>query len=165
MPGKFENSWQLYCLFLSCGCGFWLGLLYELFGIGRQLVAHRAAAVLWDILFGPVAVLILFLFALPVTGGVLRWYIWLGSGLGFAAFRVTLGRLFRRLYRWFFMQMNKLAEEIRRLLTPVTAWLRRIRNVVGVRGQKMRKNTKNFFKKLLHHPTSMVYNQDDNTMG
>lgn len=132
MPGKMENGWQLYCLFLSCGCGFWLGLLYELCGIGRRLAVYRIAAAVWDTVFCLLAALSLFLFAMPMTGGVLRWYVWLGAGLGFFAFRMTLSRLLRR-------------------LTDRTAVLfRRLAGAVGRQTKKIREKIRKNFKNPLH---------------
>lgn len=132
MPGKMENGWQLYCLFLSCGCGFWLGLLYELCGIGRRLAMHRAAVVVWDVVFCLLAALCLFLFAMPMTGGVLRWYIWLGAGMGFLAFRMTLSRL------------------IRRLTDRLTSFFGRLADVLGRQTVKMREKMRKNFKNPLH---------------
>ena len=164
MLGKLANSWQLYCLFLSCGFGFWLGLLYELFGLCRRAAIHKTAAVLWDVAFCLLAAVLLFLFALPVSGGVLRWYIWLGAVVGFAAFHVTLGRFVKsvaaaidRGARWLFHVLSRILQV---LFRPIRSLLR----MIWRRAQKMWKNIEKFFKKHLKPRRRMVYNHDD-TMG
>ena len=143
MPGKMDNSWQLYCLFLSCGCGFWLGLLYELCGIGHRTTMHRGGAVLWDVAFCLLAGLSLFLFALPMTGGVLRWYVWVGAAVGFGAFRLTLSRLIRRL-------ISGIAVFLRRLSGLVEQGCDALERIVKKLREKIRKNFKNPLHRLRH---------------
>ena len=75
----------------------------------------------------PMGALCLFLFAMPMTGGVLRWYIWLGAGMGFLAFRMTLSRL------------------IRRLTDRLISFFGRLADVLGRQTVKMREKMRKYF--------------------
>lgn len=94
----FTNITQMQELFLYCGMGFLLGAYYDVFRILRQILHPGALRAFWqDILFFATAAPITFLFALAITDGVLRVYLFVGLIAGFFAYRYTVGRAVVRL--------------------------------------------------------------------
>ena len=90
----FTGGSQLYELFLSCGCGFLLGAYYDVFRLLRvMLPCRRWTVFVQDVVFFVTAAVITFLFDLTLTGGLLRFYLFVGLAAGFLAYRFTLGRL------------------------------------------------------------------------
>ncbi len=140
MTWQADNGWQLYCLFLSCGCGFWLALVYEWFNWWRRRARYKLTAALWDAAYVVTASMLAFLFALPLTGGKLRWYILLGIGMGFAACRRTAVPLLRRLYRFLAIGLRMAGSLLKRLLAPVG-------RLISCSIRNFMKKRKNFFKK------------------
>lgn len=162
MTWQADNGRQLYCLFLSCGCGFWLALVYELFSGIRHSARHRLSVALWDFVFMLVAAVTLFLFALPLTGGKMRWYVLLGVALGFVAFRQTVGRLLHALCRFLAAVLHASCGWGSRLFTPLWRLLSRPAVYLMKKGQNFLKNWKEKCKKPLQHSGKVLYNQDNN---
>lgn len=89
----FTNTQQLRDLLLCGGMGFWLGLYYDGFRLIRLWCRpSRAGVFCLDMLYGVTAAPMVFLFALAVTDGSLRWYLSAGLLAGFFAYRRTVGR-------------------------------------------------------------------------
>lgn len=116
----FTNTEQLRELFLCGGMGFLLGLYYDVFRLLRLLLPAPAPVVfLQDVLFFITGAGAVFLFALAVTDGALRAYLFAGLAAGFGAYRCTVGRL---VIRW----TARLLRTIRRFLSAVAAPVRKI---------------------------------------
>ncbi len=89
----FHNTEQIRELFLAGGMGFLLGAYYDVFRVLRCLLKPGDLRVFWqDVLFFVTSAGAVFLFALAVTDGVLRVYLYIGLVAGFAAYRYTVGR-------------------------------------------------------------------------
>ena len=162
MTWQADNSRQLYCLFLSCGCGFWLALLYELFGWWRRRTRYRLLVAMWDALFVVTAAIAVFLFALPLTGGRWRWYILLGVGIGFVACRKTAVPLLRKIYRLLTAVLRALWRYVKRLLAPLGQLVARPAKLFAVKGKNFFKKRKEKYKNLLQQRHKVVYNQNNN---
>ena len=81
------NGGQLTGLFLSCGLGFLLGLYYDGFRVARLVMRSSKRVIFFqDLFFFVSAAILTFFFALTVTGGELRFYLFLGLGIGFTAY-------------------------------------------------------------------------------
>ncbi len=94
---EWTNGSQVYDLLLSCGLGFLLGAYYDVFRVLRlALKSGKRAIFFQDVFFFASAAVITFLFALAVTDGQLRFYVFLGEGAGFAAYYFTIGRMVMR---------------------------------------------------------------------
>lgn len=88
------NETQLYNLFLSCGFGFCLGVYYDVFRVIRLVMRPGKRSIFFqDLLFFSTTAVFTFIFALIVTGGALRWYIFVGELIGFFAYYFTIGRV------------------------------------------------------------------------
>ena len=88
----FENAAQLRELFLSCGMGFLLGAYYDVFRLFRcWLLSSPLRVFVQDCTYALTSAVAVFLFALALNGGVLRWYLFLGLFVGFFAYRRTVG--------------------------------------------------------------------------
>lgn len=88
------NGGQLTGLFLSCGLGFLLGLYYDGFRVARLVMRSSKRVIFFqDLFFFVSAAILTFFFALTVTGGELRFYLFLGPGIGFTAYYFTIGRV------------------------------------------------------------------------
>ena len=89
----FSNLTQLREMFLAGGMGFLLGAYYDVFRIIRRILRVGIVRVLiQDLVFFVTAAFAVFLFALAVTGGVIRLYLYIGLIAGFFAYRYTVGQ-------------------------------------------------------------------------
>ena len=78
---------------MAGGLGFLLGAFYDVFRVIRLLMRPSAKVVFFqDLLFFALSSVVTFLFALAVTGGELRFYLFLGLVTGFMAYYFTIGR-------------------------------------------------------------------------
>lgn len=85
---------QFQQFFLSCGLGFLLGVYYDIYRVIRLVLHSKKGAVfVQDMLFFLTSAVITFLFSLAVMDGHLRFYLFLGEGIGFFAYYHTIGRL------------------------------------------------------------------------
>lgn len=136
----FTNAMQLRELFLSCGMGFLLGAYYDVFRILRCILRPGAARVFWqDMLFFLTAAPLVFLFALAVTEGVVRLYLFAGLVAGFFAYRYTVGHAVVRFVTTVIVGLSRMGRRLQGLIkVPIGALRERCCKLVG----KMRKNLK-----------------------
>lgn len=160
---ELTNGSQLYHLFLSCGLGFLLGLYYDVFRVFRLVMRSGARTIFFqDLFFFSSSAVVTFLFALTVTGGELRFYLFLGSLVGFAAYYFTIGRVVVRFaggvaacvirfWKWFWYTLLIPFRLIGRLVSiPIGA--------MAAFAQKISRKIRSFFKKALKHTASLLYN-------
>ncbi len=139
----FYNTEQIRELFLSGGMGFLLGAYYDIFRVLRCLLKPGALRVFWqDVLFCTTSACMVFLFALAVTDGVLRVYVYIGLIAGFFAYRYTVG------------------QAVVRTTTAVCRFLarlsQRISQLAHITMEKTQKNIKKFKKSIATKQTSSV---------
>lgn len=160
---ELTNGSQLYHLFLSCGLGFLLGLYYDVFRVFRLVMRSGARTIFFqDLFFFSSSAVATFLFALTVTGGQLRFYLFLGSLIGFAAYYFTIGRVVVRFaggvaacvirfWKWFwstlFIPFRLLGRFVSIPIRALAAFLQKISGKIT-----------SFLKKALKHTVSLLYN-------
>jgi spore cortex biosynthesis protein YabQ len=164
---------QMHHFFLSCGMGFLLGLYYELFRIPRLILSSgRRSVFIQDVLFCLSAAVLTFLFSLAVMDGRLRFYLFLGEAIGFAAYYFTIGRLVVRfaktvidvIIKVWKMLWKIILAPFRFLFKLISKPLHKFINVLKEFFNKLLVN----FKKSLKDTRSVLYNQlkvSDSTTG
>ena len=91
---------QSYAFLLSVPLGMLLAVLYGVFKFCRYAFSlGKAATIALDILFMLIWAMAVFFFSLGYLKGYIRFYVFLGSFLGFLLYRLTLGRLLFHIYR------------------------------------------------------------------
>ena len=120
MTMGFHNAELLRELFLSGGMGFLLGAYYDVFRVLRCLLKPGALRVFWqDIVFCVTSAGWVFLFALAVTDGILRVYLFAGLLAGFLAYRYTVGQIVVRTVTSFCQLVAKGMARIRQKASAV----------------------------------------------
>ncbi|MBQ9964481.1 MAG: spore cortex biosynthesis protein YabQ [Clostridia bacterium] len=120
MTMGFHNAEQIRELFLSGGMGFLLGAYYDVFRVLRCLLKPGALRVFWqDIVFCVTSAGWVFLFALAVTDGILRVYLFAGLLAGFLAYRYTVGQIVVRTVTSFCQLVAKGMARIRQKASAV----------------------------------------------
>ena len=128
---------QLLDLLICVGFGVILGLWLDLLTLLTPTRAPRWVAAVRDAAAVVIAALALFLLSLPLTAGRLRWYLFVGAGLGVWLYRATAHRVVwavgTRLRRWLERAARRIGEWYDRLLVrpikkPVQAAARAWRN-------------------------------------
>lgn len=85
---------QTQMFLLSCGFGFLLGLLYDVFRLVRMAFFSQKIVVFFqDILYFTVCGCLTFLFALTMNYGEIRGYVLLGEVLGWIIYYYSLGAM------------------------------------------------------------------------
>ena len=167
------NGGQLQELFMGGGRGFLLGAFYDVFRVIRLLMRPSAKVVFFqDLLFFALSSVVTFLFALAVTGGELRFYLFLGLVTGFMAYYFTIGRavmrcaksviaailwLWHGLWKAIFFPFRLLWKLLRR---PISA-LARFFCKIGRPAADFFKKIAGNLKKVLQRPLSVLYNQKE----
>ena len=160
------NVHQLQQLLLSGGFGFLLGIYYELFRLWRLWFRSSPRAIFFqDLVFFVTASAATFLFDLCLSGGMFRLYLFLGIGLGFAVYYVTVGRLVMSVSRRLMRRLKaawQMAKNI--LLRPWHALCARCRTLwypINIRFTEKTQLIRGFFsKKLLKKREEVLYNQE-----
>ena len=101
----------------SVALGASLAVLYGIFKFIRfSFSPGKAAVFLLDVLFMLSAAVSCFLFSLGFIQGYVRFYVFIGAAIGFAAYRMTVGRLTFILYSRFVLVCRKILNKILRKL-------------------------------------------------
>ncbi len=83
---------QLQQFFYCCGLGFLLGLYYDIFRLLRLVLRSGKWTIFFqDVFFLVSAAVATFLFALAMVDGRLRLYLFVGEGIGFVSYHLTIG--------------------------------------------------------------------------
>lgn len=120
----------LYSLLL--GVGF--GIFYAPFKMFRLAFCSKKSSVIAvDIFFMLCVSVVIYYFSLVFIMGYVRIYVFVGSLIGFLAYRLTLGVLFSKIY------------------VPIISFVKKITNKIVLK-------LKNFTKKLLKITRNILYN-------
>ena len=97
---------QMLTLLLSFGMGLLFSLLYDIFKAYRLTARKGTWSVFWeDIVFSLICTFLTFCLLMLRTMGQLRWFVFFGQGVGFAAARWLLSpytvRFLRCIFRFF----------------------------------------------------------------
>ncbi|MCI8553739.1 MAG: hypothetical protein HFJ80_02180 [Clostridiales bacterium] len=161
---ELTNDNQLYNLFLSCGLGFLLGAYYDVFRVCRLALRSGKRSVFFqDVFFFASSAVITFLFALTVTAGQLRLYLFLGSGAGFAAYYFTLGRVVMKFAGAVIQTVLRLWHLLWTALLFPFRWLGRLLAPLLAKGEasarRLAEKPLSFLKKGLKHALPLLYNR------
>lgn len=157
---------RLYEMFLFGGLGFLLGLYYDAFRVARVMM-HPGKRVIFfqDVFYCLSSALLFFLFAIGVTGGQLRWYLFAGAFAGFFAYRLTVGRLVVKAARRVIEAVVWLWSRFWRLVLAPFRWIFRfIRKAIQKFTnclQIQARRCGSFFKKGLKSLIPIVYNKQE----
>lgn len=159
----FTNARQLQELFLSCGMGFLLGAYYDVFRFWRKTVrSSTVVVVLQDCLFFSTSAVVIFLFSLAMTEGVVRFYVLLGSAIGFWAYRRTVGNALLRTVEMIQRWVKRTYDGVCRLLcipiSYINSMLHKVCGKVWEKCRKITKKCKEIFKKVLQPVRKLLYN-------
>ncbi len=155
---------QMRELLLSCGMGFILGLYYECFRVPRLIMqVSKTALFIQDIVYFLSAAVLTFLFSLAIMDGRLRFYLFLGEAIGFAAYYFTVGRLVVRFaaivvnaIRFLWIKLSKI------IIAPLKLLIGLFYSVFFLILDILKKIVHKvivFFKKCLKHIRLILYNQ------
>lgn len=90
------NQALIFFSMVLCGCAG--GAVFDLFRIGRKLFSPNAVVVfVTDLLFWLICSCTVFYASLLVNSGELRWYEFIGIGIGLILYFFMLSRLFTKL--------------------------------------------------------------------
>ncbi len=160
----FTNAKQLWELFLSGGMGFILGAYYDVFRIWRRTVRSSVVAVFFqDCLFFATSAVIIFLFSLAMTDGVVRVYVLCGAALGYFAYRHTVGNLLLELFNRLILGVRFIKRCLKAVLLPPIFWMKS--GLLAAGGKvwekccKIAKKSKKNFKKVLQPIRKLLYNR------
>lgn len=140
-----SSAAQLQGLLFSCGFGFLLAGIYDVFSVVGYLRRYsRLGAFFSDVLFCLVGALLFFLFALVTTGGAYRWFLFGGTALGFWAWRVSVSRLLfaalRVIYKPLCLLKNRISNGTEQMFGKIAKFTKKICAKMHI-----------FFKKDLKH--------------
>ena len=83
---------QTRLFLLSCGMGFLLGILYEIFRLLRMMLSvKKRSTFIFDIIYCLLATFLSFVFILTANRGAVRWYIIFGVAAGWIIYYFALG--------------------------------------------------------------------------
>lgn len=160
---EWTNVGQLYQLLLSAGFGFALGVYYELFRFIRRLFDSRTVSVIGqDLVFFTTASCGTYLFDLYLTGGMLRWYLFVGLIVGFWVYYVTVGRLLSAAFSWIAGWLRQLLAAAGRAVSRLAAALNK--KMAPHKRQIIKKyqQLRDFFsKKVLKRKEEVLYNLEE----
>ena len=130
----FSLADQTVYFLASIVLGAALAAIYDLVRAGRMFFrAGRLHILISDVLFFALCGVLTALFALPFNKGSVRAFILIGEGIGFLAFRMTVGSIFGKFYAF-------LTRVLRQFIRKICEFL------------------KNFFDLLLHAGALLLYN-------
>lgn len=148
---------QIRGFLLAVIMGVVLGAIYDAARVYRLLMRPPRR----QIFFLDTAVVVLcafltFLTALAASSGVLRFYLFLGEGIGWCAYAVTLGRVTVRLTKAVLWLLERI---LFRPLRRLAAWCKGILRRIYGRADSLRKKIREQRKKALKPPRKVVYNR------
>lgn len=149
---------QVRGFLIAVAAGLIMGLLYDLFRVYRLLMRPPRRQVFFlDVLVLCACAFLTFLVALAVSNGTLRFYIFLGEGIGWCAYALSLGQVTVRLARVLLRLLQKLLfAPLARLWAFCRGGLARLAR----RGKSFWKKIFKQRKKPLKQRGNVVYNRN-----
>lgn len=109
---------QTRIFLLSCGTGFLLGSVYDIFRFLRLAFSIKKRAVfIFDISFSLLATFISFIFILTANKGEVRWYIIAGEIIGLVIYYFALGEVVLKLFKNIISSVKKVNSVFLRLFS------------------------------------------------
>lgn len=148
---------------LSLGLGFIMGIFYDVFRIIRLCISSKKfVIVIFDLLYCILFCFSFFIFLLTVNEGQFRFYLLLGTGVGFSVYYFSLGAIifsFSKILTDFIKKWIKRFFAV--LLFPFRWIYSRTKSLIDKKLEKSRKRTKklkNKSKTLLKLNKHLLYN-------
>ncbi len=92
-----------------CAAGGMLGVVFDLFRLGRRMIRHpKAAVIAEDLMFALVLFCISFYGLVTKTNGVFRWIFLFGEAAGFFVYELTISRFVLRWAEWLLRMILRL---------------------------------------------------------
>ena len=114
----FSLSYECLIFLYSVILGAFLGVVFDVFRVIRAIVPHNSFIVAFeDILFILIWALSLVVFSVELSGGIIRFFCFFGTFLGFAIYFFTVGKIIITLIR-------KISLFIRRFFMRIFSFLR-----------------------------------------
>lgn len=148
---------------LSLGLGFLMGIFYDVFRIIRLCISSKKIAVLiFDLLYSVLFCFVFFIFLLTVNEGQFRFYLLLGSAVGFSVYYFSLGVIIFCFTSFLTESIKKWIKRILSVFIFPFRWIyskmkSRVCKIVE-KSQKRGKKLKNKSKTLLKLNKHLLYN-------
>lgn len=160
----FTNAEQLWEVFLSGGMGFLLGGYYDVFRIWRKMSHSSTLSVFFqDCFFFVTSAVVLFLFSLSMTDGVVRAYVVAGAVAGFVAYRHTVGNILLHAVSLVLRWLSRGKAWLCGILLVPFSWLKTHLGCacgkVWKKCRKTAKKSKEILKKGLQPVRKLLYNR------
>lgn len=120
----FREGFSAQAFLLCVAAGALIAFCYDVFRIAR-IVFHtgRRTVFVLDVCFCILTAVIVFLVALPVSFGQVRFFQLAGEGIGAAIYALAPGALTGKLARWFRRLFEKVMSFVRNRWQGCRAWL------------------------------------------
>lgn len=148
---------------LSLGLGFIMGIFYDAFRIIRLCISSKKFfVIIFDVLYCILFCFTFFIFLLTVNEGQFRFYLLLGSGVGFSVYYFSLGAIIFSFSRFLTEFIKKWSKRIFAVFLFPFRWIFvRMKKCIDKKLEKSRKRTKklkNKSKTLLKLNKHLLYN-------
>lgn len=122
---------QTRLFLLSCGMGFLLGVLYEIFRLLRMMFSvKKRSTFIFDILYCLLATFLSFVFILTANRGAVRWYIIFGVAAGWIIYYFALGGIAVKFSRFITTCIKKTVTfSVKIIIAPFKAIWKLFRNI------------------------------------
>lgn len=122
---------QTRLFLLSCGMGFLLGVLYEIFRLLRMMFSvKKRSTFIFDILYCLLATFLSFVFILTANRGAVRWYIIFGVAAGWIIYYFALGGIAVKFSRFITTCIKKTVTfSVKMIIAPFKAIWKLFRNI------------------------------------
>ncbi len=159
----FNVSQQTQLFLWSCILGAVLGVVYDFFRVLRLIKRHKASIVfIEDFIFIIISSIVLFVFSTEYVRGEIRFFIFLGSLLGFIVYILTVGNFVVNIIRKIVLFTHKVLNKIHtKILSPIFVLFVKIYQKTIAKTSKLVTTfiiSKLKTKKALKETENMVYN-------
>lgn len=159
----FSINEEVMLFLLSCVCGVFIGVGYDVFRTARIIFPHNTlAVVIEDVIFLAVYALFLSAFSSVFARGELRFYYTVGNSIGFTLYFFTLGSVVTATMRKIYSVMVSLVSAVLKPLKTVYVSLcKKIHGkTVENYENSVKSNKKSSF--LLQNNNDLLYNKKEN---
>lgn len=168
METFFTVSEQTWLFLWACVLGAALGVVYDMFRVLRIILKHNNIAVfIEDVLFTVFYGLCIFVYITELSRGYIRFFIILGSLLGFTLYILTVGMfvvtIMKKIIKFIKTVFSKIFSVLSKPVKAIYRFIAQKGNVVFVKMSESYKKTRHKSKKSLKHKHSVVYNNHNNT--
>ncbi len=146
---------QVRIFLYSCGFGFALGILFEIFMFIRLMLPKGKSSIfITDFLYMVVCTFLMFLFGLSVHNGSFKFYVYGGAVAGWFICYFSLGAYFRKISDIFYSALKRMFSKFKRGILTLAG------KISEKRAKKLKKSeiSSNL---LLQDDEAMLYNNKE----